>query len=337
MCYNISMHHFYKKEYAMDYEFNPLQWTRIFAVPVSVAENNLKIASGEQLKVLLYISYNNDHRCNTEEISQNLGISEEIAEEALIFWKNIGVLSDNCDISMKFTEKKETEPVNEVKKKIKTTERHELSPAEIADRISNSADIKFLFEKAESIYSRILNHTEQRAIVWIHDYMGLSSDVIIMLLQHCREMDKLSAGYIETIAKVWCEKGINDAKSAEEEINRMSRMEIFFRKIKRIFGIESRKLNTRERTYAERWCCEGFSDELIEYAFDKNIDSTGKLSFAYIDKILSNWKEKGYTNKESVENGESKAKIESKPRKSKKTYDFDTLAQIALDLGGNDE
>ena len=65
----------------MDYEFNPLQWTRIFAVPASVAENNLKIASGEQLKVLLYISYNNDHHCKTEEISQKLGIAEETVEE----------------------------------------------------------------------------------------------------------------------------------------------------------------------------------------------------------------------------------------------------------------
>jgi hypothetical protein len=73
----------------MDYEFNPLQWTRIFAVPVSVAENNLKIASGEQLKVLLYISYHNDHHCKIEEISQKLGIAEEIVEESLIFWKNI--------------------------------------------------------------------------------------------------------------------------------------------------------------------------------------------------------------------------------------------------------
>lgn len=321
----------------MDYEFNPLQWTRIFAVPVSVAENNLKIASGEQLKVLLYISYNNDHHCKTEEISQKLGIAEETVEEALIFWKNIGVLSDGKNISMQFVEKEETKPVSVPKEKVKTTERHELSPAQIADRIENSKEIKFLFERAESIYSRMLNHTEQRAIVWIHDYMGLSSDVVIMLLQHCRETDKLSAGYIEAVAKVWCEKGINDAKSAEEEINRMSRMEVFFRKVKRMFGIESRKLNTRERGYAEKWCNEDFSDELIEYAFDKNIDSTGKLSFAYIDKILFNWKEKGYTDKESVDIGESKIKAEPKQKKSKKTYDFDTLAQIALDLGGNNE
>ena len=321
----------------MDYEFNPSQWTRIFAVPVSVAENNLKIASGEQLKVLLYISYHNDHQCKPEEISQKLGIAEETVEETLIFWKNIGVLSDSRNLSMSFVEKEETKPVYESKPKVRTTEKHELSPAQIADRIANSEEIKYLFEKAENIYSRILNHTEQRSIVWIHDYMGLSSDVIIMLLQHCREMDKLSAGYIEAIAKAWCEKGINDAKSAEEEINRMSTMEVFFRKIKRIFGIESRKLNTRERTYAEKWCDEGFSDELIEYAFDKNIDSTGKLSFAYIDKILFNWKEKGYINKESIEIGESKTKTESKPKKSKKTYDFDALTQIALDLGGNDE
>lgn len=321
----------------MDYEFNPSQWTRIFAVPVSVVENNLKIANGEQLKVLLYISYHNDHLCKIEEISQNLGIAEETVEEALIFWKNIGILSNGKNLSMSFVEKEETKPVYESKPKIRTTEKHELSPAQIADRIANSEEIKYLFERAEHTYSRILNHTEQRTIVWIHDYMGLSSDVIVMLLQHCKEIDKLSPGYIEAVAKAWCEKGINDVKSAEEEINRMGRNEIFFRKIKKIFGIESRKLNTRERGYAEKWCGEEFSDELIEYAFDKNIDATGKLSFAYIDKILSNWKEKGYTDKESVEIRESSSKSESKQKKSKKTYDFDALTQIALNLGGNDE
>ena len=320
----------------MDYEFNPLQWTRIFAVPVSVAENNLKIATGEQLKVLLYISYHNDHHCGSEEISQKLGIDGETVEEALIFWKNIGVLSDNKKLSMPFVEKEETKPVSIQKEKIKTTERHELSPAEIAERIANSAEIKFLFERAENIYSKILNHTEQRTIVWIHDYMGLSSDVIIMLLQHCKEMDKLSSGYIETVAKNWCEKGINDAKSAEEEINRMGRMEIFFRKIKRIFGIET-KLTSKQKQIAELWCNQGYSDELLELASDKTIDRIGKLSFAYTDKILSDWKEKGYTSRNDVEAGESKTKTEAKQKNTKKTYDFDTLAQIALDLGGNDE
>jgi DnaD/phage-associated family protein len=109
-------------------------------------------------------------------------------------------------------------------------------------------------------------------------------------------MDKLSSGYIETVAKNWCEKCINDAKSAEEEINRMGRMEIFFRKIKRIFGIET-KLTSKQKQIAELWCNQGYSDELLELASDKTIDRIGKLSFAYTDKILSDWKEKGYTTK----------------------------------------
>lgn len=320
----------------MDYEFNPSQWTRIFAVPSSVAENYLKLAEKEELKVLLYITYNINRKCPVAEIAENLGISEEAVEDALLFWKERGVLSNGKENTVTLAvieEKKEEAP----KPKIKTTERKELTPSEIAERITNSEEIRFLFEKAESICSRMLTHTDQRALVWIHDYMGLSSDVIIMLLQHCREVDKLSASYIESVAKSWCEKGITDAKSAEEEIARMSRFEIFSRKIKRIFGIEARNLSTKEKNFAEKWLCDDFSEELISYAFDKNIDATGKLSFAYIDKILISWKEKGYTDRESVEKGESENKPESKGYKVKKTYDYDTLAQIALNSGGNNE
>ena len=71
----------------MEFKVNSGIWGSMFGVPDIVADNFLKLASGEQIKVLLYILRNSGKMCSAEEISVNTGVPVQQAAEAVMFWQ----------------------------------------------------------------------------------------------------------------------------------------------------------------------------------------------------------------------------------------------------------
>ena len=61
--------------------------------------------------------------------------------------------------------------------------------------------------------------------------------------------------------------------------------------------------------------------ELIEYAYEKTIESIDKLNFPYINKILENWYENGLLTKSQIDS--ANIKRNSNPETEKKSYSFD--------------
>ena len=66
----------------------------------------------------------------------------------------------------------------------------------------------------------------------------------------------------------------------------------------------NRRPSTKEREFIEQWKKDGFSTELIHYAYEKTVEQINKLSFAYISKILDSWKSSGFTDVKSVKAAE---------------------------------
>ena len=60
---------------------------QMFGVPNRVVDQYLKLATPSQLKILLYILRHSDQPIDTQEIANALSISEELIEEALMFWE----------------------------------------------------------------------------------------------------------------------------------------------------------------------------------------------------------------------------------------------------------
>lgn len=319
----------------MNYAFSPDQWMRIFAIPSSVAENYLRLASGNAIKVLLFIAYHNDRTYTIPEISAELGISEEMTEEALIFWKNAGVLTDGKAVAVQptVTAPVTAEPVKESRPTTVRRPEKELTPKEIAERISASEDITFLFSKAEECYGRVLTHTDHRSLIWIHDYIGLPTEIIIMLMEFCKIHGKLTASYMDKVAGDWADRDITTIERAEAEFTRITEMTSFTGKVRSILGINGRNLSTSEKKHIGEWYEKNYNLGLIEYAYDKTIDATGKLSLAYLNKILINWAEKGITDRATAENETNPTKTDNS---DKPVYDFDMLENLALNTSSSD-
>lgn len=331
----------------MQYNINPGCLCRVFVVPCDAVDEYLKLASGKAAKVLLFLLRNCDRTMNAEEIADGTATSVEDVEDAMSFWEQTGListeyvksnsvsikLSSSDEISSKADESLQ-EPVRDKALPQKKTSSISLTPIEIAQRIEQSADTAFLFNAAETIFATPLNHTQQRSLILMLDYYGLSGDVILMLLQYCASAGKTSISYIETIARSWSENGINTCEAAEDAVKTMEQRSTFSAKLKSSLEI-SRKLTSKEQQFADSWASKGIPLELIVYAYEKSAEAINKMSFSYMDKKLCAWFENGLMTVNDVMGaGDVKAVRKGKTKfgtdDSQSSFDINAYDKLAI-------
>lgn len=297
----------------MEFKANCGVWGTMFGVPCIVADNFLKLATGEQIKVLLYLLRASGRTVSTEEIVSNTGVTAEQAEEAVLFWQQVNVLSSENNINvpksiMTTNVPQQTNTVSvEETLLVNTTplprRKENLRPTEISDIMNESPAIAELFKAAESILGHI-NNTMQNSLIWMTNYLGLKAEVILVLLIYCVNNEKTNVAYIEKIAINWSEKDINTLETAQEEIERLTKSNDYISIIMKMFEMK-RRPTTKQLEIIEKWRAAGYSNELIHYAYEKAVENTGKLSFEYIDKVLISWKENGFKSNDDVKRAES--------------------------------
>lgn len=297
----------------MEYKVNSGIWGTMFGVPCVVADNFLKLATAEQLKVLLYLLRCSGKMCSDEEISLNAGVSPQAAADAVLFWQQVNVLTpqntlhDEVPVINMNASNPAVQPVNlqppvqaqqPVKTKPEEKQRLILKPSQITNVLSDSSDISELFKVAESALGK-LNNTQQNSLIWMHNYLGLKKEVIVTLIFYCVSIEKTNCGYIEKIAYSWAENDINTLTAAQEEVDRLSAAHNYTGKIMKIFEM-NRKPTTKQAEFLSQWRNTGYSEELLRLAYEKTIEKIDKLSFEYINKILQTWYEKGLMTKAQV-------------------------------------
>lgn len=307
----------------MEFTTNSGVWGAMFGVPHVVADNFLKLASGNQLKVLLYILRCSGRMLSDEEISRNTGVSAQEVADSVLFWQQVNVLiggSQNAvPVQSAVTTAETSQPVQiprtqptqpDIVPSPAPRQKQELKSSEISDILNSSPDISELFQNVEC-YLGPLNHTHQNSLIWMYNYLGLKKEVIIILLQYCIGIKKTNFSYIEKIAVSWSENEINSLEAAQEEVERLTRFSDFTGMIMKKFEMP-RRPTTKQAEFISQWQNEGFSMELIGYAYEKTIEQINKLSFEYINKILLSWKENGFTTIRHVKDAEMSYKNNKK-------------------------
>lgn len=314
----------------MEFKANSGIWGTMFGVPCIVADNFLKLATGDQIKVLLYILRHSGRSCTDSEIAANTGITPQQAGEAVMFWHQANVLvqdtaapvTSNSIMTPPAAPKSEPDVQQPVRQTaVPEHQRQNLSSSEIAELMKNSADIAELFKMAENILG-ILNHTRQNSLIWMFSYLGLKKEVIITLLAYCASIDKTNAGYIEKIAADWSENEINDLTAAQEEVSRLNESRNYISQIMRTFEMK-RRPTSKQMEIISQWKNIGFNMDLIHYAYEKTIERIDKLSFEYINRILLSWRDSGFSTVQDVKSAEADYKKNKKSGSKDSGDDFD--------------
>ena len=296
----------------MEHKVNGGVWGTMFGVPYVVADNFLKLATGGQIKVLLYILRASGRAITSEEIAANTGVTAAEADEAVAFWRQANVLSPvNSEVQTVPTlmappaDEPSTEEVPKEKTvtvKQSSSKHINMSSSEIADMIKGSQDISELFSVAEKVLG-LLNHAMQNSLIWMYTYLGLKKEVIITLVSYCSRIAKATPQYIEKIAASWAENDINSLETAAEEVQRMTFSREFDGQIMKTFQMK-RRPTEGQTAFIREWQRLEIPMELLHYAFEKCIENTEKLSFSYINKIVISWKERGYRSVDEVKAAE---------------------------------
>ena len=195
-------------------------------------------------------------------------------------------------------------------------ERPAYSENDVISAMDSDGDFRNLYGEIQRLLGKHLNTEELKILLGFRRYLGLSNDVISVLVCYCKEAARnrgsLRGPSLRTIEKEayhWAEEGIETLEQAAAYIRsrnlRSSRME----KLKQQLQIRGRGLTPGEEKYAQSWLDMGFADEAIALAYERTCLNTGGLSWAYMNKILQRWHEAGLHTAEEVHRGDKKPSV----------------------------
>ena len=290
-----------------------------FEIKYDFVEKWASFAKPEHFRIYIYIlmRYKKDGVClSTEELAAALRINLPLAEEALGFWSAVGYLTYKNN-SYSFNEERSAHSRKKVSQKAHLRMRPSYTASEIDAAASVNEQIDFMFKQAEKTLGRLLSTNDLELLYSFVDWLGLPVEVVTMLLNYAAKLGKTDKRYLETLAIDWAEREINTVDAVESFMKEMEEIHSAERQIRSILGIYDRALTQTEKKYIKLWTEKKISAELISEAYERTVNSTGKLSFAYMNTILNSWSESGISTKEQIKEHEELFKIKNAPAKKR--------------------
>lgn len=320
-----------------------------FPISYDFAEKYVRFSNPEYLQLYLYLRYlvhKNGNFPTVEQIAKDLDIAPDRVIFILDFWVSRDELIYD-ENGYYFPEKKVTTVSKPVSKSRKQVSRPSYTMAEIDAVAANNKSVSGLFYQAETVLHKILTPSDMEMLYSFVDWLGLPVEVITMLLSYASKKGKTSRRYLETVAIDWAERGIDTFEAAEIHVMELENSDSIERKIRGILGIYDRAMTTTEKKYIKLWAGDTrITPELIALAYDRTVTHTGKLSWAYMNKILESWLAEGLFTPEAVEMADTSAtkkpqvqKRKSLPKKSAfhnyddtNATDYSKLEEQLLDM-----
>lgn len=323
----------------MGYALQLGAWSSVIAVPGALIDKYIKIADGDQLKVILWLLRHNGRNYSAEEIAEGTGLSVSGVENSIRFWVENELLSIENDIlSSTLKPAASTAPVVEAQSaqtpvQILPAPKRMLRPdgLYISDRMEASPSIRRLVEEAESMLGKTLSPALSGTLIQAHEDYGLPCEVILMLVAYANKIGRANTSYIESTVRNWADSNILSIEAAEEKIRELDETAVAWKRCERAFGMTSRRAPSKnESQYAYRWVIEWkMPDELLNEAYNRCVDNTGKINMKYINAVLERWHQSGIrTLKDAVdEQLAAEARRESKRSPS---YDLDAYEKYDI-------
>jgi DnaD/phage-associated family protein len=311
----------------MEYEIGFGNYAGIFALPSEAADKYINEAKQNELKVLIYIFRHSGKPLSEADACEFLGLAPEALKKSLDFWterKIITYKAQNIDGS---AEQEKTRSQIAARKILDVSVQY--GQEEIARKSQINPEVKFLLEAAAQQLGRLISPNECSTLIYIYEGAGLPADVIIMLIGYCVSSGKGNMRYIEKMAVGWAEEGIDTHERAEHKICELEAKQSFEGQVRTLMGINDRALSPTERQHIARWSEWKLTLELVKVAYDIGVARTGKLSFSYINSILTSWHEKGITTPEQARNENKQGKGTGTGGKSP-SYDIDEYVRLSL-------
>ena len=311
-------------------------------------------ASGEYVKIYLYLlrSAQSGREFSLSAAADCFEHTEKDVKRALSYWEKQGLLrvdksSSGEPESITLLElpldshgtsapaaKSETLPEKASAPETETAAAAEPARAPLSrERLAElqaRKDIKQMLFVAEAYIGRPLRPSEMNNLLYFHDTLHLSTDLIEYLIEYCVSKGCTSPQYMEKVAQSWAADGISTVSQAKQASSLYHKN---YFSILKAFGIKGRNPAAPEVDYMVRWLDEyGFPVDIVIEACNRTISQTHQPNFQYANKILEKWHKAGISNVEQIKGldaqheqkrREQKAQNSPAAPEPKKFYAFD--------------
>ena len=265
--------------------------TEAIAISQSDVRRLLSAASGDAALLYIYIHAGNP----AEGAAQALRFSESRFSCAAATLRQLGLWPE------------------EKASHIAPGERPQYSEVDVLNAMDRDVDFRALYGEIQRLLGRNLNTEELKILLGFVRYLGMSADVISVLVCYCKERARQkgrrnpSLRSIEKEAYAWAERGIDTVEEAAAFIQAQNVRNSRISRLMALLQIRGRNLTAAEERYAAGWLDMGFDEEVISMAYERTCLNTGGLNWAYMNKILQRWHEAGLHTGEAVHNGDRKS------------------------------
>ena len=195
----------------------------------------------------------------------------------------------------------------------------EYKAADVVRRSQSDPAFQAVVTEAQNVLGRVLSSTDLKKLFGIYDDLGLPPDVIMLLINYCKqEHDRhygatrhLGFAVIEKEAYAWFDREIMTLDQAESWLAELERRRGLAAEVQRAMGIRDRELSPTEKKYVASWIDMGFGPEALALAADRTVTNTGALKWKYMDSIVRSWHGKGLHTVPEIEQGDRKPSLGS--------------------------
>ncbi len=323
----------------MNYSLNAGEWNSVFAVPSGVVDKYIKIASGNSLKLLLFLLRHGGTLFSSEELRDKLGFRREgELEDAALFWVQRGIIradsgtleaaSDDIPVQQMLPEI-EIQPELPKKRnaalKVNQENAAVYTAGFIGEQLNKNPELQWLYNEAEKLYGRGLQRNESQTVLMMVEHFGLPVQVAAMLLKYCFKIDKAKPAYIQEVAKSWADDNVTTVSEADERIARLEKRYSVTEQLRSAMEMKT-KFTAKQTEFITRWSEEySFNVDMIILAHEITLNNTGSMNFNYTNKILENWYKGGIMTKEAVQQESASFKSAKKESTAVSSIDTDSL------------
>lgn len=297
--------------------------TGVLTLPSAVLDR-IAGAGERDLKVLLALGdpYIRED-LNPTKLATKLGLPAEQVLCAIEYWRGAGLLSytdidiDGEKIAPATVESAKTSPQEAVTEPVTA----EAAPkkngvsvtivrsddgmphytAEEIDRIfAKNGQLSGMIDECQNIFGKIFNPTEINRLMALNEYFGLDCEYILLLTYYCKKIGKASIPYLDKLARSFYNEGIDHVDTLGDRLGEMEAAADLGNYYRSLSGAGKRAFTEKENRFLGQWVKWNITPEVLKIAYEISVDNTGAPSMPYINKILSNWKEAGYTTAEQV-------------------------------------
>ena len=284
--------------------------TGYFMLPTDAADKGLKLAGAAQLKVLLAVYRNIGSPAELDRIAALTGLSEGDARDALEYWVGRGLIVRQSAQGPQPAEAAAAEPAPAEKKT--AAQKTEIAPAaengsraqekkrltqairpttqQINARCEEDPEIRGFFQQIQKVLGRTIGYDSQAPLLLCIDYLGLPPPVVLMICEYAKMNGKCGFSYILSLAEDWANEGVDTVETANAHIAALESAAAIWKPFAARIGSANPAPSKKQGEYLFKWSASfGFGLDEILLAYDEMADHTASFSFAYMDKVLSNW------------------------------------------------